>query len=144
VRIWVSWRDVTHLGEEVSAASGAGLYRNSSLTSNEIREYIELIEKIMKQDRPYLDSNFNLAKLSKLVRVPDYQLSQVLNVGMKTSFYDLVNQYRVESLAYRVGFNSKSTFNTAFKKITGKTPSVYRAEKQAARVQRLTQKEPSF
>jgi AraC-like DNA-binding protein len=161
VRIWVSWRDITHLGDEAGAVSGAGQYRNSSLTPSEIQEYIDLIERIMKTDRPYLDSTFNLAKLSKLVRVPDYQLSQVLNVGMKTSFYDLVNQYRVESLtelmtspaldpisildlAYRVGFNSKSTFNTAFKKITGKTPSVYRAEKQAERASGIRQKVPSF
>jgi AraC-like DNA-binding protein len=142
IRVWVSTQDVTE-SPEIQ-------YKNSSLTREEIQDHVAWIEKVMKQERPYLDPNFNLTKLSKLARLPDYQLSQVLNMGMKTNFYDLVNRYRIErlmelwsdssrdevsilDLAFEVGFNSKSTFNTAFKKFTGKTPSAYRAELQLRR-----------
>jgi AraC-like DNA-binding protein len=150
VRVWVSTRDITESVENEEKALKANSYKNSSLTQDEIDEHVSLIEKTMKQEQPFLDSNFNLTKLSKLVRVPDYQLSQILNVGMKSNFYDLVNRYRIEQLiqlwsdpsrdevsildlAYEVGFNSKSTFNTAFKKFTGKTPSTYRNEVQHQR-----------
>jgi AraC-like DNA-binding protein/GAF domain-containing protein len=150
IRVWGSTRDITESAEIEELSLKATHYKNSSLTSDEIQERVGLIEKAMKHEQPYLDPNFNLTKLSKLVRVPDYQLSQVLNMGMKTNFYDLVNRFRIErlidlwsdpsrdefsilDLAFEVGFNSKSTFNTAFKKITGKTPSTYRTQLQLQR-----------
>ncbi|MFL5813246.1 MAG: helix-turn-helix domain-containing protein, partial [Bdellovibrionia bacterium] len=150
VRVWASTVDITDSVENQELTSKATLYKNSGLTQDEILEHVALIEKTMKEQQPYLDPNFNLTKLSKLVRVPDYQLSQVLNMGMKTNFYDLLNRYRIEhlielwsdpsrdeisilDLAFEVGFNSKSTFNTAFKKVTGKTPSAYRTELQLKR-----------
>jgi PAS domain S-box-containing protein len=151
-RSWVSTRDITdHVKTEDSAAkSDDGQYRNSSLTLDEIQAHELMIGKVMNAGQPYLDPNFNLSRLARLARLPDYQVSQVLNMGMKTSFYDLVNRYRIEhlvrllsspecksegilDLAFRVGFNSKSTFNTAFKKIMGITPSTYRLRIQSRR-----------
>lgn len=154
LRSWVTTRDITELESAEDVASRQNAYRNSSLTDSEIREYVADIEKVMKAEQPYLDPSFNLSKLSKLIRVPDYQISQILNMGMKTSFYDLINRYRIEhlvtllsnpahdsesilDLAYQVGFNSKSTFNIAFKKITGKTPSTYRTQIQLSRPRSL-------
>jgi AraC-like DNA-binding protein len=154
LRSWVSTRDITDLVMAEDLASKQNAYRNSGLTENEILKYVVTIEKVMKVEQPYLDPGFNLSKLSKLIRLPDYQVSQILNMGMKESFYDLINRYRIEhlvdllskpehdptsilDLAFQVGFNSKSTFNIAFKKITGKTPSTYRMQLQERRIPAL-------
>ena len=70
-------------------------------------------------------------------------MSLAINEGLKKNFYDLVNGYRVEeakrllvdpnsnnytvlSIGFEAGFNSKTTFNTVFKKFTGLTPTAYR------------------
>jgi AraC-like DNA-binding protein len=74
-------------------------------------------------------------------------VSQAINDGMKKNFYDLVNSYRVEeakrllmdeknnnftilSVGFEAGFNSKTTFNTVFKKFTGLTPTEFRARQK--------------
>ncbi|PXX27028.1 helix-turn-helix domain-containing protein, partial [Thalassospira sp. 11-3] len=84
-----------------------------------------------------------MPKLANAVGVTPNQLSYVLNQHLGKSFFDFVNEVRTNEasrllieepdrtildIAISVGFNSKSTFNLAFKKITGKTPSVYRSE----------------
>ena len=75
--------------------------------------------------------------------MPTYLVSQAINEGLKRNFYDLINGYRVEeakqllvdsknmnftilSIGFEAGFNSKTTFNTVFKKFTGSTPTEYR------------------
>jgi len=80
--------------------------------------------------------------LAKSLNISANNLSQVINSQKKKNFFDFVNTYRIEaiieklknsenkkytllSLAYEVGFNSKSTFNASFKKLMGKTPSDY-------------------
>ena len=82
--------------------------------------------------------------LAEKVKVTPHQLSQYLNEVMKLSFYDFINQHRVEAakislcnsrqaildIALIVGFNNKATFNKSFKKYTGMTPSQYRSENQ--------------
>ena len=79
----------------------------------------------------------------KKIQIPSYQVSQAINEGLKKNFYELVNGYRVEeakrlladernknntilSVGFEAGFNSKTTFNTVFKKFTGLTPTEYR------------------
>jgi AraC-like DNA-binding protein len=77
--------------------------------------------------------------------VPAYQVSQAINEGLKKTFYDLVNGSRVEeakrllldpknknikimAVAFDSGFNSKTTFNTVFKKFTGLTPTDFKEQ----------------
>jgi AraC-like DNA-binding protein len=96
-----------------------------------------------EDSKDYLDPNFKLSRLAQALAIPKHHLSQVLSLGLQRSFYDLLNQYRIKEvvarlndpgydhqtiieIAYGVGFNSKSTFNTAFKKYMGQTPSAYR------------------
>ncbi|KJE34553.1 AraC family transcriptional regulator [Thalassospira sp. HJ] len=95
-----------------------------------------------------LDPLVSLPKLARAVGVTPNQLSYVLNHHVGKSFFDFVNAARVAEarsvlvlepdrtildIALSVGFNSKSTFNLAFKKITGETPSAVReAARQAA------------
>jgi AraC-like DNA-binding protein len=99
----------------------------------------------METEKPYLDSNLSLAQLANAVSLSTHHLSQLLNERQNQNFFDFVNQYRIEEIkrkllhpafahvkieeiAFETGFNSKSAFNTAFKKFTGTTPSEYRKQ----------------
>jgi AraC-like DNA-binding protein len=100
----------------------------------------------MEKDKLYQEPELTLQTLSDKLGVQSYQVSQAINEGLKKSFYELVNGYRVEeakrllldpknenytilSVGFEAGFNSKTTFNTVFKRFTGFTPSEFR-EKQ--------------
>lgn len=89
----------------------------------------------------FLDPNITLQKIAKELGVPKHTLSQYLNEEQGKSFSTFINKLRVEkakeflqtktnftieSIGYESGFNSKSTFFTAFKKFTGQTPSEYK------------------
>jgi len=86
-----------------------------------------------------------LSQLADRLQVPTHQVSQAINEGTNKNFYDLVNGYRVTeakrllvdpknehftilSIGFEAGFNSKTTFNTVFKKFTQLTPTEYRAK----------------
>jgi len=107
----------------------------------------DLTEK-METEKWYLNPTLKLSDLSKEMNLPVKTLSYVINTGIGKSFYDFVNNYRVEEfqkriqqedhahlsllgVAYDCGFNSKATFNRIFKKFTGVSPSVYQREKKA-------------
>lgn len=105
---------------------------------------MELIAKelklAMQNDALYLEEELSLKRLSDAVSVSENHISETLSQYLKTNFFQFVNSYRVEeakklltnsdknvsSIAYDVGFNSKSTFNAAFKRMTNLTPSAYR------------------
>ncbi len=93
-------------------------------------------------DKMYQNPELTLTDLSKHLSTNPSLLSKIINQGFKMNFNDLINYYRVEdvkiqlqnsananltimSLAYDAGFNSKATFNRAFKKITGKSPKEF-------------------
>lgn len=95
----------------------------------------------MRRDSPYLDPLLTLPRLAVRAGTSANTLSAVLNQHLGVNFFDFVNSYRVEDatrllladpdrtvldIAMEVGFNSKSTFNAAFKKHTGTTPSAWR------------------
>ena len=97
----------------------------------------------MEEEKSYRDSLLSLKSLAKKISIGERYLSQIINEFYNENFYDFVNRYRIEeskeiirtingnpktilSIAYDVGFNSKSTFNSAFKKNTGYTPKEYR------------------
>lgn len=124
-------------------------YENSNLQSAQKNKYLEKIRVFMEQEKPYHAPELTLAQLSEQVKIPAHYLSQVINEKLNCNFLDFVNGYRVEdakeklldpkfdhytiiSIAYEAGFNSKSTFYAAFKKMTGVTPSKYRKGAVAA------------
>lgn len=97
----------------------------------------------MERDRPCRRSELTLGELAEQLGTTPHRLSEVLNGQLEMSFYDFINGYRVRevqerligpdgtrytylTLALDAGFASKSTFNAAFKKHTGMTPSDYR------------------
>ncbi|MDN3692419.1 AraC family transcriptional regulator [Chryseobacterium tructae] len=101
------------------------------------------LKKYMVEKRPFLNSSLTIQDVSNDIEIPVRDLSLLINHQLGQHFYDFVNAYRIESakdilkdtskskvtvleILYEVGFNSKSSFNTAFKKHTGNTPTAYR------------------
>lgn len=117
--------------------------QKAKLGQDKIEGLMEKIELLMEKEKLYQETELTLQQLAQKLNVPTYQVSQALNEGMKKNFYDLVNNYRVEeakrllsdttnrnytilSIGFEAGFNSKTTFNTVFKKFTGFTPTEFR------------------
>lgn len=107
------------------------------------KEVIQSLKSVMNEKKLYLNSELTLKELADSISIQAYQLSKLLNEEMKQNFYDFVNGYRIEEvkrrlhdndynnysilgIAYECGFNSKSVFNTLFKKVTNQTPSEYK------------------
>jgi AraC-like DNA-binding protein len=118
-------------------------YKSSSLTDDQQKNLIEKLQYLMNDQKPFLRPDFSLPDLARQLGVSVHLLSQAINTGLGKNFFELVAGYRVaearlllkdqpnikvEEIAEQVGYNSKSSFNTAFKKITGMTPSEYRAQ----------------
>jgi len=118
-------------------------YLKSPLSSAQIDEYAELLTMGFENQDWHLDPELNLNTLSVNSDIPTHYISQIINQKFEKNFFDYVNYYRVEAfktklndpsvehikfeeLAYMCGFNSKATFQRAFKKHTGMTPSEYR------------------
>jgi AraC-like DNA-binding protein len=119
-------------------------YSNSRLKQSTTQYYQDVIVKCFENTEIYLRSDISLDVLANELDIPKHHLSQVLNVHFKKSFYSFVADYRIkyainkielnrgaltlESLAYESGFNSRTSFNNYFKKITGLTPADYQAQ----------------
>lgn len=117
-------------------------YLKSSLSDEEAAAIHAKLRHYLSEHRPYRDSDLTLDDLAKSLSVHPNTLSQVINSQEKKTFYDLINEKRVNAfietirkpgsqqftllaLAYECGFNSKASFNRNFKKYTGQTPSEY-------------------
>jgi AraC-like DNA-binding protein len=124
-------------------------YEASRLTADEGKRYHERLSVHMESTKPYLDPGLTLKDLASQVSLPPRYLSQIINEYSHRNFYDYVNQFRIEEakrqladktsgrniseILYAVGFNSKSSFNTAFKEATGVSPSHFRKQAITAR-----------
>ena len=101
------------------------------------------LTNLMENDHLYRDNLISLQKLAKLTGEPAYVVSRVINEKSGYTFFDWIaylrveearkllldpktGNYTIEQIAEEVGYNSKSAFNKAFKKFTGKTPSEHR------------------
>lgn len=101
------------------------------------------LNALMKDKHLYLDNDINLASLAEEMQITSHQLSYVINNGFNQNFYQFINTYRIEKakellldkssqnltilgIAYESGFNSKTAFNTTFKKFTNLTPSEFK------------------
>ncbi|WP_100642479.1 helix-turn-helix domain-containing protein [Alteromonas facilis] len=118
----------------------ASVSASSNLNEALKGEIAERLNHAMRSEKIYLERFLDLRGLAAKCAVSPHQLSEYLNDTLKVNFYDYVNQHRVEAaqeklisskdsildIALTVGFNNKATFNKAFKKHTGTTPSLYR------------------
>ena len=100
------------------------------------------LEQVMEKEQLFLEPALNLYQLASAINEPPHLVSRILNVHLKKNFFDFVNSYRIEAfirlakqknyahltllaIAFEVGFNSKTTFNKAFKKAKGIPPKQY-------------------
>jgi AraC-like DNA-binding protein len=123
--------------------------RKPVLDDSKLSEMISRIQKLMEGEKLYLKPDLTVQDIAEQLGTPAYQVSQIINECMNKNFYDLINGYRVDearrllldpkSSNYKIltigteaGFNSKTTFNTVFKKSTGMTPTEYREKHNVA------------
>jgi AraC-like DNA-binding protein len=118
-------------------------YETSSLTKERADLGLQALVRALENDKVFLDPDITLNSLADRLGIPVPHLSQIVNERLNQTFSDLINSHRVEevkrrfadpacrhysllAIAEEVGFRSKSSFNTVFKKYTRMTPSDYR------------------
>jgi len=143
ITTWIGFKGYIKSQTEVS-----GFLKTSSKASLETEiiptnpEEAKLITELMNTQKPYLNPDLDLHKLSDLAKLNPKITSRIINKDLHMNFYEFVNKHRVEEFkqrlqqsnrdqltllghAFECGFNSKSTFNHIFKKNTGQTPREY-------------------
>ncbi len=120
-------------------------YKKSTLTEDVSESVIINLENLMEKEELFKDSTLKLPDLASRLKVTTHQLSQIINEKFEKNFFNYLNYYRIESakeilkdpssenrtmpdIAFEVGFNSLSVFNSAFKKVTEMSPSEYRKQ----------------
>jgi len=116
--------------------------KQKRLTESQSKVLNEKLEKLMHSEKVYLDNELSLPALAQKMQISIHELSFLINEVHQENFFSFVNKYRIEEakrlllsekfeklnilgIAYQAGFNSKTTFNTAFKKLTGQSPSEF-------------------
>jgi len=117
-------------------------YEKSGLSDVDSKKIFNDLLNIMKEKELYLEPELKLTNVAEEMNVPGHHISQVISKHTSSNFYHFINEYRVNSvieqlkddqhkeytllsIAFGSGFNSKTSFNTAFKKISGLTPSQF-------------------
>lgn len=129
-------------GPDQAQLSVGKKYRKSGLPASAEKTLYDNLLEYMTTAHPYLDPDLSIFTLAEQLKVSRHHLSQAINEQTGKSFHDFINSFRTaavkrrledpSSAAYSIlgiamdcGFNSKATFNTTFKKLTGMTPSAY-------------------
>lgn len=113
-------------------------YKNSLLAKLRKKEIKTELIQYFENEKPYLDSDLSMDKLSNHLNIPKHHITEVLNTEIQKNFFLFVNTYRIEAakmelsnknhphtieaIGYDCGFSSKSSFYTTFKRMTGFTP----------------------
>ncbi len=138
--IWMA--AVAYLRPEVSLLTDQPSFFKPSAPA-ELKQKGVWLKKVVKEHHYYQDPELSLSSLAGKLGLTIHELSKIINTGLKKSFNDFINEYRVAEvirrmqdpayngitllvIAYDSGFNSKSTFNLIFKKMTGKSPVQYK------------------
>lgn len=129
---------------------GREKYAHSGLRPETMDTLKQKLLDLMEKEHLYRDPELSILDISKKLRVPRHHVTQILNEKLGKNFYTFINGYRVEeakamlsdmkndiytvlAIGYDAGFNSKSSFNTLFKKYVGITPSEYRNSRDNSR-----------
>nr|WP_321234447.1 helix-turn-helix domain-containing protein [uncultured Psychroserpens sp.] len=118
-----------------------GKYSGSTLNADKVSEYVTIINQLMTDEKLYLDHTLRLNHLAERLAISKHHLSQIINQHYELSFFDFINQFRVNEaktiisnhteytlmqVAFDSGFNNKTSFVNAFKKFENRTPSKFR------------------
>lgn len=118
-------------------------YASSSLNIENLTEYIDRLDSMIKEEEVYLDPKIRLKDLAKKIDVSSHHLSQIINQHYGITFYDFINKHRIEvakelivqnperlliDVAFDSGFNNKTSFVNSFKKFENITPSNFREQ----------------
>jgi AraC-like DNA-binding protein len=123
--------------------NGNEKYKRSRLQDKYKLQVKQKLIEWFDAERPYLDSELNVGKVAENLKISRHELTEVLNTVVNKNFYQFVNEYRVvevkkmlsnprkknisiEAIGFDCGFNSKSTFFSVFKSITGMTPAQFK------------------
>ena len=118
-------------------------YQYSAFDTEKMNSLRDQLEEFLASEKPYLNTNVSATSISEALQITNHELSQLLNVGLNVSFYDLVNKYRIDhakkllvSKEYRdakilhvaidSGFSNKSSFLRNFKRLTDLTPTAFK------------------
>ena len=129
--------------EYVSEAISSQKYGNTAMKEDELTLIQQKLEALMTTEKTYIDRELNLNKLSEIIGISSHQLSQCINRIYDKNFYDYINFHRVneakqlmqnsqyenfkiEVIGEKAGFNSRTTFFSVFKKFTGESPSAFK------------------
>ncbi|HEX9934680.1 MAG TPA: helix-turn-helix domain-containing protein, partial [bacterium] len=121
----------------------SGKYDKSGLSQDKAEMIHKALLSLMDKKQPYTDPDLTLGGLAGYLGVSPHNLSEVINTGIGSNFFDFISRYRVDrvrrdlsnpdkknlkllAIAFEAGFNSKSSFNSVFKKFTNTTPSRFR------------------
>ncbi|RQO38984.1 AraC family transcriptional regulator [Chryseobacterium sp. KBW03] len=122
----------------------AGRYSNKKISEEQADNFVSRLQRLMSAEELYRNPNLKLSDLASRMNMSAHQLSQLLNDNLDKSFSTYINEYRIseacekiengsylkiEEIGYEVGFNSKSTFFSTFKKIKNTTPLLYKQSK---------------
>jgi AraC-like DNA-binding protein len=133
--------------QDARPAAAEPKYARSSLNLAARTRIQRKLQEALRGRRLHCDNRLSLRGLCQEIRENPHYVSQVLNQDLATSFHDLVNRHRIEDaklalvrfpgktvleICLETGFSSKSTFNTAFRRHTGMTPSEYRSRQLAS------------
>ena len=131
------------ISEIITATDSPEENKKKLLTDEKLAEAKTELMTLMEREKPFLDCELSLVKLAAMMNVSTHILSYLINNGFDENFYQFVNRYRIEEakkqilnpqmnhlsllgIGFEVGFNSKTVFNTTFKKYTGQTPSEFK------------------
>lgn len=118
-------------------------YAKSGMNEIIFRELYDKLILLLNNEKVYIKNDLSLQDLAELMKTSTHNLSQLLNQKLNQSFYEFINFHRVQevmrkidsgkfnhlkilAIAFDSGFNSKTTFNTAFKKYAGISPTEYK------------------
>jgi AraC-like DNA-binding protein len=119
-------------------------YANAKLSDERTAKLQQALSTLMLTEHPYLEPELTLSQLASSLQATNHDVSQLLNEALGESFFDFINRHRVAEvqrclrdpayrqqtildIAFASGFSSKAAFNAAFKKVSGLTPSQYKA-----------------
>ena len=126
-----------------------GNYKKSGLSTSMLQFYSQRLTQLMITEKPFKDGDLKLADLAMSLDISTHNLSEIINCEFGVNFSEFINRYRIEEarrimqshkgqqlklidIAYLTGFNNKTSFSQAFKRVTSYTPSEFRSQLQVS------------